>query len=118
MANKFSLRNKPNKFEDKINKNSNTGCWIFTGSCSANGYGKICVRYKTISTHRYSYIKYVGPIPEGLLVLHKCDTPSCVNPEHLFLGTQSDNMKDMYSKKRFNPSNWSKKAKLKYGIIE
>lgn len=75
-------------------------CWLWTASTNSWGYGKICIRGKTIGSHRYAYMQLVGPINDGLFVLHYCDTPSCVRPDHLFLGTAKDNMQDMKVKGR------------------
>ena len=75
-------------------------CWLWTGYTHKNGYGGIRVNQKQIKTHRYSYTLYRGPIPPGLLVLHSCDVRNCVNPRHLFLGTQKDNVQDMMHKGR------------------
>lgn len=79
-------------------------CWIWVSGCKTKkGYGVILEGgrgTKVHYTHRYSYRIHKGQIPEGILVLHSCDNPSCVNPSHLFLGTQSDNMNDMISKNR------------------
>jgi len=75
-------------------------CWFWNGFKS-NGYGQIQIsagRYE--KAHRVAYKLFTGPIPEGKHVLHKCDNPSCVNPKHLFLGTQSDNNADMRVKGR------------------
>lgn len=99
-------KNKEAKFESRIERITESGCWIWTGLLTNVGYGKMGIGTKTISTHRYSYEQAYGPIPKGLLVLHKCDNRCCVNPEHLYLGTQSDNIKDMYSKGRFRASHW------------
>jgi len=65
-----------------------------------SGYGTLKFHQKSIKAHRAVYAEFVGPIPEGLLVLHKCDVRKCVNPDHLFVGTNDDNMKDMAAKKR------------------
>lgn len=72
----------------------NTGCWLWTGATNEKGYGKLYLHGKMVRAHRVSYQEYNGPIPEGMLVLHKCDTPSCINPLHLKVGTLSENAKD------------------------
>ena len=77
-----------------------TGCWIWMRSRDPRGYGQLGVDGKITRAHRHFYATYVGPIPEEMFVLHKCDIPACVNPTHLFLGTQADNMSDMVAKGR------------------
>ncbi len=74
-------------------------CWVWRGY-SKNRYGSIMVNGRYVKAHRFSYEHYIGPIPAGLYVLHKCDNSLCVNPEHLFVGTQFDNMTDMKQKGR------------------
>lgn len=75
-------------------------CWIFTGSDIGNtGYGRLRINGKRILVHRLSYSLYVGD-PGSLHVLHKCDVPLCINPDHLFAGTQADNMRDKSNKNR------------------
>lgn len=80
------------------------GCWRWTKGRHAHGYGVINTRIggrnKQYRANRVSYEIAKGPIPGGMFVLHRCDNPSCVNPEHLFLGTQRDNMRDCISKGR------------------
>lgn len=76
------------------------GCWLWTGSWNSDGYGNIWNPPKTDKAHRVSYEIHVGPIPLGMLVLHRCDTPACVNPAHLFLGTDMDNSLDKRCKGR------------------
>lgn len=95
-----------NIFMAKVHKCHSTGCWLWKGYLDGGGYGQLIRRRhgKRIHhrAHRYSYELYNGTIPDGLFVLHKCDVPICVNPEHLFLGTQSDNMKDCVAKGRIS----------------
>ena len=77
------------------------GCWIWGGPFSKDGYGAIGIgRTGSKRAHRVSYEAFCGPIPDGLWVLHRCDTPACVNPDHLFVGTASDNTRDMLAKGR------------------
>lgn len=81
-----------------------TKCWEWTNKAVVDGYGVIGVNLKQVRAHRFSYVFFVGPIPEGLFVLHKCDNRRCVNPEHLFLGTNQDNMTDKMVKGRHRGS--------------
>jgi len=77
-------------------------CLIWNGGKSGGGYGSITIDGQHKMTHRVCYEEYFGEIPDGLLVCHRCDNPPCINPDHLFLGTQSDNLQDMYAKGRQN----------------
>jgi hypothetical protein len=75
-------------------------CWLWTGRVEANGYGKIWANGVRVYVHRLSWVLHHGEIPENGFVCHHCDKPACVRPEHLFLGTQVDNMQDMARKHR------------------
>jgi hypothetical protein len=77
-----------------------TACWLWGGPRHGFGYGRIRYNKRDISAHRCSYILNNGPIPDDLWVLHHCDNPACVNPDHLFLGTRQDNIDDMIAKNR------------------
>lgn len=101
------------RFEAKYTPEPNTGCWLWTACLSTDGYGQFRFEGRNHSTHRFSYKLYVGPIPKGLFVLHKCDVKLCVNPDHLFLGTHTDNMTDMVSKGRNAERTGEKNGKAK-----
>jgi hypothetical protein len=88
------------RFEEKVCPEPNTGCHLWTAYVDRDGYGKFKLKGEQRSAHRVAYALYNGLIPEGMLVCHTCDVPSCVNPEHLFLGTHADNMKDRDEKGR------------------
>ena len=91
------------RFWEKVDKSNNEGCWIWLAYKNNKGYGEIGIKHKLYLSHRISWIIHFGSIPKGMCVCHKCDNPGCVNPHHLFLGTQKDNMQDMSKKNRANP---------------
>ena len=85
------------RFEDKFWKGEPFECWLWRGSIT-KGYGKFRLDGKIVLAHRIAYLLEYGKYDENLDVCHTCDTPACVNPNHLFLGTHQDNMRDMLAK--------------------
>jgi hypothetical protein len=86
------------RFFEKVDKTDD--CWNWLASKKWDGYGQVKFEGSMQTAHRTSWILHNGPVPEKLCVLHKCDNPGCVNPEHLFLGTQRDNVHDAIKKGR------------------
>lgn len=77
-----------------------SGCWEWRGRKSGQRYGKLNIGQRHLLAHRLAYELWVGPIPGGLVVRHKCDNPPCINPEHLEAGTHADNSNDMVERRR------------------
>jgi hypothetical protein len=89
------------------------GCWIWTGPVSKRtGYGQMALKGKPFMPHRVAWEVANGPIPAGLFVLHRCDIRTCVNPDHLFLGSHKQNMRDMKDKSRAASGERNGSAKL------
>src|SRR5947207_548479 len=88
------------RFDAKWTPEPFSGCWIWTGARSLNGYGVMGMPHINRNAHRISWEIHRGIIPNKICVLHRCDTPSCVNPDHLFLGSLKDNTRDMVKKGR------------------
>ena len=88
------------RFFAHVSRGARDECWSWTASSNSTGYGQIAVAGTKFRAHRLAYELHRGPIRAGLLVLHRCDNPLCVNPAHLFLGTNADNMRDMVTKGR------------------
>jgi len=96
-----NLRPLPDRFWAKVAKTE--GCWLWTAAHSRRRnatYGHFGVGRRVRMAHRVSWMLSNGPIPGGAQILHRCDTPLCVRPDHLFLGTQADNVRDMWAKGR------------------
>lgn len=107
-SNSKTHKNKPVKYI--INKN---GCWICTSHSKSYGYPYITLNYKRKRLSRIIYELFYKKIPEGMIIMHKCDNPNCINPEHLILGTSKDNTQDMLNKKRNKYGESKANSKLK-----
>ena len=97
---KFARGDVAGRLWAKVDKRGHDACWPYLGAKFHYGHGAIYAWGKQDRAHRVSWILANGPIPDGLNVLHKCDNPPCVNPAHLFLGTDADNIRDMNAKGR------------------
>ena len=87
-------------FWDRVDIRGKDECWEWRGGRQAFGHGRLRVCGRRWLAHRFSYTISFGPIPHGLFVLHKCDNPPCVNPNHLYVGTQNDNVQDRVDRDR------------------
>lgn len=106
-------------FVDKSpNQGPNGDCWEWQGKRDQDGYGRFSVQNKAFKPHRFSYKLANGKLPEDLLVCHSCDNPPCVNPKHLFLGSNRDNMQDMVNKGRSLKGEANRVSKLNGGKVK
>lgn len=87
------------RFRSYVAPEPNSGCFLWLGGVS-KGYGMTRFRGRHEAAHRVAWRVFIGDIPAGLFVLHRCDNPLCVNPQHLFLGTHTENVRDMIAKGR------------------
>jgi len=104
------------RFKSKVNTSGS--CHTWTGSVDDSGYGTFRFNGKTHKAHRVAWRIYFGPIPDGLCVCHSCDNPPCVNPDHLWLGTNTDNIHDKERKGRGNQPSGAKSTMHRYpGLV-
>lgn len=106
------------RFLKYISVDESTGCWNWTGNIDFYGYGRVGYKMKTYRASRAAFIIFKATDPGRKFVCHKCDNPKCANPDHLFLGTQRQNMADCRAKKRQNWGERNGMAKIKNSEIE
>ena len=108
----YSLASKAREISDlfwsKVDKQDE--CWIWIAAINMFGYGHFAIERKIYKAHRVAYMIKHGDIPDGMYILHSCDNPACVNPEHLRVGTQKDNIMDRTIRGRHNPTSGTKNA--------
>jgi hypothetical protein len=100
------------RIEAKVLRIPEAGCWVWMGTTQVRGYGELLSHGRKHLAHRASYEAFIGPIPKGMYVCHTCDNVYCVNPGHLFLGTQKQNLQDMASKGRSTRGERNARSKL------
>lgn len=88
------------RFWDTVTKGEDDECWIWNGETGQHGHGRFWILYRRYPAHRFSFLLKHGKIDPKLLVMHECDNPPCVNPNHLFQGTHKDNTHDAMRKHR------------------
>ncbi len=106
------MRSIKERFESKIELIPFHTCWEWTG-CKSKGYGLFQINRRSVRAHRFSYKLYKGDFDENLKILHSCDNPSCVNPDHLRVGTQVENIKDRVERNRGSRMKYDKNGNSK-----
>lgn len=105
------------RFWEKVSPEPMSGCWLWTGADYGKGYGSFYDGHNIRSAHIFSYEHYVGAVPDGLILRHRCDLPPCVNPDHLVPGTQLQNMQDAVLRGRHPIGSKCRNSKLTEEII-
>lgn len=88
------------RLKNNVKKITKNGCWLWGRACDTNGYGRMSMYGELAAAHRVSYLVFIGNIPRGMYVCHKCDVRNCINPDHLFIGTAKENTLDCLNKGR------------------
>lgn len=108
------------RFWSHVNRGDSDSCWEWQAGKTPRGYGRTSVKgHRSLQAHRVAWEVTYGKVPNGLEVCHKCDNPPCCNPNHLFVGTHAENMRDAVNKRRFprRPGSRSGRAKLNDEIV-
>lgn len=106
-----------NRFMESVSPEPNSGCWLWTGNVNKNGYGRFGFNKKVFLAHRVSYQYFCNADIDKKIVCHKCDVPSCVNPDHIFAATPDVNSKDMVAKGRQSKGDARPMSKLTPGAV-
>ena len=107
----------PMRFAEKIRVYEPTDCWLWPAYCNRDGYAEAKLDGRSRLLHRWLFERYVGPIPPGKVLRHTCDTPNCVNPEHMLIGTHADNVADRVRRRRCARGEQHGRAKLTWSAV-